>query len=316
MQLFRTQAQLERCSATSRCCRNAACPIELLDRDQLADAEPALAQARDRLAGGLRLPNDETGDCQLFTTRPGRHRARRWASISASARPSTAWSPKAAASPACGCRRRDVLKADRYVLAFGSYSRDFLRPLGLDMPVYPVKGYSLTVPLVDPALAPESTVLDETYKIAVTRFDDRIRVGGMAELGGFDLRLDPRRRATLEMVVNDLFPGGDLPRATFWTGLRPMTPDGTPIVGATPLRQSVPQHRPRHAGLDHGLRLGQAGGRPSDGTAPGHSSRGSLDEPVSRRVGRAPHGRAAGGGGGLIRQQGPKRSRSFPHARL
>ena len=65
------------------------------------------------------------------------------------------------------------------------------------------------------------------------RFDDRIRVGGMAELGGFDLRLDPRRRATLELVVNDLFPGGDVARASFWTGLRPMTPDGTPIIGAT-----------------------------------------------------------------------------------
>jgi D-amino-acid dehydrogenase len=77
-------------------------------------------------------------------------------------------------------------------------------------------------------------VLDETYKVAVTRFDDRIRVGGMAELAGFDLRLNPRRRETLERVITDLFPCGDLPRATFWTGLRPMTPDSTPIVGATP----------------------------------------------------------------------------------
>ena len=119
------------------------------------------------------------------------------------------------------------------MLAFGSYSRGFLQPLGLDLPVYPVKGYSLTVPLIDPAFAPQSTVLDETYKIAVTRFDDRIRVGGMAELGGFDLRLNPRRRATLELVVNDLFPGGDVANATFWTGLRPMTPDGTPVLGAT-----------------------------------------------------------------------------------
>ncbi|OZB58794.1 MAG: hypothetical protein B7X31_13220 [Thiomonas sp. 13-66-29] len=128
---------------------------------------------------------------------------------------------------------RDMLSADRYVLAFGSYSRGFLAPLGLDLPVYPVKGYSLTVPLVDEALAPRSTVLDETYKIALTRFDRRIRVGGMAELGGFDLRLNPRRRATLEMVTQDLFPGGDLPNASFWTGLRPMTPDGAPILGGT-----------------------------------------------------------------------------------
>jgi D-amino-acid dehydrogenase len=76
--------------------------------------------------------------------------------------------------------------------------------------------------------------MDETYKVAITRFQDRIRVGGMAELSGFDLTLNPRRRETLEMVVGDLFPsGGDIPAATFWTGLRPMTPDGTPIIGGT-----------------------------------------------------------------------------------
>jgi D-amino-acid dehydrogenase len=106
----------------------------------------------------------------------------------------------------------------------------------VDIPVYPMKGYSITVPITDASRAPVSTILDETYKIAVTRFDDRIRVGGMAEIAGFDLRLNPRRRATLEMVVNDLFPGaGDTSAASFWTGLRPMTPDGTPIVGRTPL---------------------------------------------------------------------------------
>ena len=76
--------------------------------------------------------------------------------------------------------------------------------------------------------------MDETYKVAITRFDKRIRVGGMAELAGFNLALNPRRRETLEMVMNDLFPNsGDIPEATFWAGLRPMTPDGTPIIGAT-----------------------------------------------------------------------------------
>lgn len=110
-----------------------------------------------------------------------------------------------------------------------------LLSLGLHLPVYPLKGYSLTIPIVDAQRAPTSTVLDESYKIALTRFDDRIRVGGMAEVAGFDLSLNPRRRATLEMVVNDLFPGGgDLAQAEFWTGLRPATPDGTPVVGATP----------------------------------------------------------------------------------
>jgi len=89
---------------------------------------------------------------------------------------------------------------------------------------------------VNASAAPVSTILDETYKIAVTRFEDRIRVGGMAEIAGFNTQLNPRRRETLEMVVNDLFPGaGNTAEATFWTGLRPMTPDGTPIVGRTGL---------------------------------------------------------------------------------
>ena len=231
LQLFRTQAQVDAVQRDIAVLAECGVPYELLAADRLATVEPALARARDRLAGGLRLPRDETGDCHLFTTAL----CRRAEALGVDFRfGRTVDGLVREGDRIAGVRvGGEVLKADRYVLALGSYSRALLEPLELDLPVYPVKGYSLTVPLVDPALAPKSTVLDETYKIAVTRFDDRIRVGGMAELGGFDLRLDPRRRATLEMVVNDLFPGGDVARATFWTGLRPMTPDGTPVVGAT-----------------------------------------------------------------------------------
>jgi D-amino-acid dehydrogenase len=109
-------------------------------------------------------------------------------------------------------------------------------PLGLNLPVYPVKGYSITVPVVDAAKAPVSTVMDETHKIAITRLGDRIRVGGMAELAGFDLSLKAKRQATLTHSVEDLFGGaGDQSKAAFWCGLRPMTPDGTPIVGRSPI---------------------------------------------------------------------------------
>ena len=97
-----------------------------------------------------------------------------------------------------------------------------------------MKGFSITVPITDKSMAPESTVMDETHKVAVTRLGDRIRVGGTAQLSGFDLSLKEERRKTLEFVVSDLFPrAGDLSRAEFWTGLRPMTPDGTPIIGET-----------------------------------------------------------------------------------
>ena len=231
LQVFRTEAQLDAVQRDFAVLQECVVSHELLDRDQLTAVEPGLAHARDKLVGGLRLPNDETGDCQMFT----QELARLATGLGVDFRFGQPVDGLVMAGrDIAGVRLgRDMLSADRYVLAFGSYSRGFLAPLGLDLPVYPVKGYSLTVPLVDEALAPRSTVLDETYKIALTRFDRRIRVGGMAELGGFDLRLNPRRRETLEMVMQDLFPGGDLPNASFWTGLRPMTPDSTPILGGT-----------------------------------------------------------------------------------
>lgn len=234
LQLFRTQAQLDAVARDIEVLRECGVPFELLDRAGVERVEPALALSPATLSGGLRLPQDETGDCHLFTTRLAELATRHGVRFRHGA---VVRRLQQQGGEICGVELAgadsEVLRADRYVLACGSYSRALLLPLGLDVPVYPVKGYSLTIPLLDAARAPVSTVLDETYKIALTRFDSRIRVGGMAELAGFDLRLNPRRRATLEHVVGELFPGGDLPRAEFWTGLRPMTPDGTPIVGAT-----------------------------------------------------------------------------------
>ena len=203
----------------------------MLDAAGLTQVEPALANAQDKLVGGLHLPNDETGDCYLFSKALAQHAKNLGVNFQFNQKVERLIVEGNAIKGVLV--NGQVLTADRYVLAFGSYSRDFLKPLHLDLPVYPVKGYSLTIPIIQPDLAPQSTVLDETYKIAITRFDQRIRVGGMAELSGFNLGLNLDRRATLEMVTHDLFPGGDLQQASFWTGLRPMTPDSTPIIGAT-----------------------------------------------------------------------------------
>ena len=236
LQVFRSAAQLQAAQRDTAVLQECGVPFRLLGADALPDVEPALAHAPG-LVGGLHLPGDETGDCQRFTTQLA-DRAR---ALGVQFRFGTQVAGlEQRGDQITGVRLAgdagEVLTADRYVLALGSYSRELLQPLGLDLPVYPVKGYSLTVPLIDEARAPRSTVMDETYKVAITRFDQRIRVGGMAELGGFDLRLNPARRATLEMVTRGLFDGGgDLPAAEFWTGLRPMTPDSTPIVGATRL---------------------------------------------------------------------------------
>lgn len=234
LQLFRTQAQFDGAAKDIEVLKQAGVAFEALTREQLAQAEPALGHVRDKLVGGLRLPNDETGDCQLFTTRlaqMAREFGVRFQFDTAIERLDIANGQVVGVQTDKG-----RVTADRYVLALGSYSRLLLQDQ-FCVPVYPLKGYSITVPIVDAARAPVSTILDETYKIAVTRFDDRIRVGGMAEIAGYSKVLNPRRRETLELVVNDLFPGGgDVARATFWTGLRPMTPDSTPIVGATPLK--------------------------------------------------------------------------------
>jgi D-amino-acid dehydrogenase len=231
LQLFRKEAQMEAVQRDISVLEECGVSYELLNANELGRVEPALANAQDKLVGGLHLPNDETGDCYLFTNA--------LAQIAKELGVNFQFKQNVEKLIVEGDQIKGVqvngkvLTADRYVLAFGSYSRDFLKPLDLQLPVYPVKGYSLTIPIVDPAFAPQSTVLDETYKIAITRFDQRIRVGGMAELSGFNLGLNEDRRATLQMVTQDLFPGGDMAQASFWTGLRPMTPDSTPIIGAT-----------------------------------------------------------------------------------
>lgn len=240
LQLFRSQKQLDQAQRDIRVLRECGIEFELLDAAGVRRAEPALARAQAPIAGGLRLPADETGDCFLFTNALARLATELGVSWRFNTRVESLQQDVHGAITgvhvrgAADAAEREVLTADRYVLAMGSCSRDLLRSTGLDIPVYPVKGYSLTIPIQDEALAPVSTVLDETYKIALTRFDRRIRVGGMAELAGYDRTLRPRRRETLEFVTRQLFPGGDLAQAEFWTGLRPMTPDSTPIVGRTP----------------------------------------------------------------------------------
>jgi len=234
LQLFRTQRQLDGSAGDIAVLRESGVAFELLDAAGCIRHEPALADVRHKFVGGLRLPGDETGDCFKFTQRLADLASRRGVVF----RFGTA---------VCGMVRsgagiegvvtdRETLIADGYVVALGSYSPLLLRQVGLRVPVYPVKGYSITVPIVDPSGAPESTVMDETHKVAVTRLGDRIRVGGTAELAGYTLKLHEARRRTLAHVVSDLFPrGGDVERAEFWCGLRPMTPDGTPIIGATPI---------------------------------------------------------------------------------
>jgi D-amino-acid dehydrogenase len=235
LQLFRTQKQLDGSAKDIAVLRETGVPHQLLDRAGYLQYEPALAAVQHKFVGALRLPGDETGDCFMFTQR-----------LAALAQQLGVQFRYGVDIQGLHTDGQDIIGvatsqgnvvADRYLLALGSYSTAMLKPLGLRLPVYPVKGYSITVPISDAAQAPESTIMDETHKVAVTRLGDRIRVGGTAQLSGFDMALEPSRRRTLEFVVQDLFPqGGDVQRAEFWCGLRPMTPDGTPVLGPTRLK--------------------------------------------------------------------------------
>lgn len=234
LQLFRTPKQMDGAAKDMAVLASYDVPYELLDRAGCVAAEPGLAASSDRFVGGLRLPNDETGDCHLFTTRL----AERLAADGVAFRFETAIERIESNGAAITGVHTDagLVHGDAYLVALGSHSPRLLRPLGIRLPVYPVKGYSITVPIADPAAAPVSTLLDESYKIAITRLGDRIRVGGMAEISGYDNSLPRRREATLLHSLNDLFPGAAQPGETnFWSGLRPMTPDGPPIIGGTAL---------------------------------------------------------------------------------
>ncbi|MGY3911946.1 D-amino acid dehydrogenase [Aeromonas piscicola] len=234
LQLFRSQTQLDASKRDIEVLEEYGVPYQSLDASGCEGVEPALARVRGKIVGGLRLPGDETGDCFRFTKALAAEAQKLGVEFVFNCAINEIELAQGRAVAVRAGEQR--FKADAIVCALGSYATGLLRPLGLDLPVYPVKGYSLTLPMTNRDAAPRSTVLDETYKVAITRFDERIRVGGMAELSGFNLALNPKRYDTLAMVVGDLFPeGGDIQQAEFWTGLRPMTPDGTPLVGPSPV---------------------------------------------------------------------------------
>lgn len=232
LQLFRHVKQVEAIQKDMNLLRDSGTQFALLNTNDCIRTEPSLALVKDKIVAGLHLPNDETGDCYKFCQQLTELAIKSGVEFKFNVHVNKLLTNNNNIIAVDTCSGQ--LKADAYVVALGSYSADLLKPIGVNLPVYPVKGYSLTLPLVNAEFAPVSTVMDETYKVAITRFNNRIRVAGTAELAGFNLNLSEKRKATIAMVVQDLFPqAGDISKAEFWTGLRPMTPDGTPVVGKT-----------------------------------------------------------------------------------
>lgn len=205
-----------------------------VSRAECLALEPALANSHTHIVGGIHTPGDESGDAMRFsqalaqlatqgdvtfrhgcTVRELVHDGRRIAAVHTD---------------------QGMLEADWVVLSLGSYSTAMARPLGLRLPVHPVKGYSVTIPVAPDAAAPRMSLYDEAHKIGISRLGDRLRAGGTAEFARFDTSVDPRRARALEQAVEELVPTGlQREQTSRWAGLRPMTPDGMPILGRTPI---------------------------------------------------------------------------------
>lgn len=232
LQVFRTDSQVKGSKKDIEVLKECGVDHKILTPDDCLTYEPALKHTISKIVGGLHLPNDETGDCHMFVTELARECENLGVKFVMDTNIENI--NKQGNEIVSVSTSKGELTADAYLMALGSYSTHMLAKIGIKVPVYPVKGYSLTLPIEDYSAAPESTIMDETYKVAITRLDDRIRVGGTAEITAYNMELLEKRRKNIEFSIADLFPhAGDLAKAEFWTGLRPMTPDGTPILGKT-----------------------------------------------------------------------------------
>ena len=161
------------------------------------------------------------------------------------------------------------LRGDAYVLAMGSLSPLYAAPLGIRLPIYPAKGYSVTMPVKDPRMAHQVSLTDDEYKLVFSRLGDRLRIAGTAELNGYDRDLNRVRCEAIVRRVEQLFPGaGDATQAQYWTGLRPATPSNLPIIGRSKLRNLYLNTGHGTLGWTHSCGSGKSIARIVSGLAP------------------------------------------------
>ena len=207
---------------------------KLLSAEECVKIEPGLQYVKNKLAGGIQFMDDFTGNCYLFSTEVYKKCVEMGVNFEFNTEiKSLQISNDKIASVSTDSSE---IKADCYSVSLGSYSTKILSKIGIEIPIYPVKGYSITLPVLSNEDAPQSTIMDEKNKIAITRLGDRIRVAGMAHLTDFDKNLRTKSLDSLMSGLDLLFPKSyeSSKETNFWTGFRPSTPDGTPIIGPTP----------------------------------------------------------------------------------
>ncbi|MGQ4275133.1 D-amino acid dehydrogenase [Terrihabitans sp. B22-R8] len=214
--------------------------LDMITPEEVVAIEPSLHAVRDEIVGGSMTMADESGDAGMFT----RELARLCAVNNVEFRTNTTiLGLDREGDEIAGVRVRQedgsyaTLKADAYLVCMGSYSPMLLAPHGIDLNIYPAKGYSVTMPVADPERAYNVSLTDDEYKLVFSRLGDRLRIAGTAELNGYDLDLNKVRCEAIVRRVEHLFPGGgDTSQASFWTGLRPCTPSNVPYIGKTRIR--------------------------------------------------------------------------------
>lgn len=226
----RTQETLDRGVRNMAILRDLGQEQRVVSRDEIAELEPALAASKHKIAGGVYARTDGVGDCAMFTRALAAVVRTRGADIQVG---TTATRLESDGRRITGVRTdRGTLHADAYVLALGVWSPRLLRGLDRWLPVYPVKGYSLTLPIGGNHLAPAIGGVDEDNLIAYTRLGDRLRVTATADFAGYDASHRPSDFNAMLGKIQDILPGGaDFTRPAYWAGLRPMTPEGTPVLG-------------------------------------------------------------------------------------
>jgi len=207
---------------------------QLLSAEECVKIEPGLQYVKNKLAGGIQFMDDFTGNCYLFSTEV----YKKCVEMGVNFEFNTEIKSLQIVNDKIASVSTDSgeIKADCYSVSLGSYSTKILSKIGIEIPIYPVKGYSITLPVLSNEDAPQSTIMDEKNKIAITRLGDRIRVAGMAHLTDFDKNLRTKSLDSLMSGLDLLFPKSyeSSKETNFWTGFRPSTPDGTPIIGPTP----------------------------------------------------------------------------------
>ena len=232
LHFYTSRAEFDAAIEPARLMREHGCDIEMLAPEGCVAVEPALAQAKDLLVGGSMTTCDESGDAHQFTQNLAALAARRGVQF--------LYGRTIVGLERIGERigavvlENEKLQADAYVVSLGAYSPLLTRQVGINLNIYPAKGYSVTLPVVDRSKAYSVSLTDDEHKLVFSRLGERMRIAGTAELNGYSTELNEVRCRAILRRVTRLFPGAsDESQAQFWTGLRPATPSNVPCIGGT-----------------------------------------------------------------------------------